>query len=259
MSIRKMFQAAIGALGFEIKRKSSAFLASAEEVETVINTVAGFTMLPRDRLVSLYDQVVFCENKGIEGALVECGVWKGGSVALMAAASMRHSREPRQIHLFDSFQEICEPDAKFDGQRAIKETSRWSNGAEGRLVPLKGIYDAFGGPGTLEGNRMLLERVIGYPSECLHYHVGWFQDSIPLDAGKIGPIAILRLDGDWYESTKVCLDHLYDSVVKGGFVIVDDYGAYEGCRKAVDEFCGARGIQVYLHPIDAVCRYFIKP
>ena len=78
-------------------------------------------------------------------------------------------------------------------------------------------------------------------------------------APAIGPIAILRLDGDWYASTKICLEHLYDQVVSGGFVIVDDYGTYEGCRKAVDEFLAARGLHVFLSHVDPDCRYWIKP
>ena len=256
MGIKRMVKAAAGAIGYQIKKTTGAFLAPNEEVESVIKTIADFTMLPSDRLFSLYDQVVFCEKNEIKGALVECGVWKGGSVALMAAASLRHANKQRQIHLFDSFSEICEPDAKVDGQRAIAESS---DKATGKLVPLKGIYDTIGGPGSLEGNRYLLEKIIGYPADCLHYHVGWFQDTVPRDSATIGEIAILRLDGDWYASTKICLDHLYDCVVKGGFVIIDDYGTYEGCQKAVDEFLAARGIQVYLNPVDAGCRYFTKP
>ena len=259
MGIKRMVKVAAETVGYQIKKKTGAFLAPNHEVEAVIKTISEFTMLPAERLFSLYDQVVFCEKNDIKGALVECGVWKGGSVALMAAASMRYARTHRQIHLFDSFSEICEPDSSVDGQRAIDESSRWSDDAAGKLVPLKGIYDAIGGPGTLDGNRVLLEQKIGYPVDFLHYHVGWFQDTVPKDSASVGAIAVLRLDGDWYASTKICLDYLYDHVVKGGFVIIDDYGTYEGCQKAVDEFLHARGINVYLNPVDAGCRYFSKP
>ncbi|HJW08688.1 MAG TPA: TylF/MycF/NovP-related O-methyltransferase, partial [Holophagaceae bacterium] len=168
----------------------------------------------------------------------------------------------RDLHLFDAFTEICEPDEKVDGARAVAEVKTWTRnqgGTEGRLKALTGIYDAFGGPGTLEENRTLLETTIGYDPDRIHYHQGWFQDTLPLDAGKIGPIALLRLDGDWYASTKVCLEHLYDHVVSSGIVIIDDYGTYEGCRKAVDEFIAARGLRIFLSHVDPDCRYWIKP
>ena len=74
----------------------------------------------------------------------------------------------------------------------------------------------------------------------------------------MGPIAILRLDGDWYESTKVCLEHLFDLVVDGGFVIVDDYGAYEGCRTAVDEYLAGRARRPYLSRVNGDIRYLVK-
>lgn len=77
-------------------------------------------------------------------------------------------------------------------------------------------------------------------------------------SAKISPIAILRLDADWYASTKVCLDFLFDKVVKGGFVIIDDYLCYEGCRKAVNEFLRARGMAPYLHYVDGHGRYWSK-
>jgi len=74
----------------------------------------------------------------------------------------------------------------------------------------------------------------------------------------IDNISILRLDGDWYESTKVCLDNLYDKVVDGGFIIIDDYGCYEGYKKAVDEFLRVRNINVFINYSSPACRYWIK-
>ena len=79
-----------------------------------------------------------------------------------------------------------------------------------------------------------------------------------MDAAAIGPTAILRLDGDWYASTKVCLDYLYDQVVASGFVIVDDYHTYDGCRKAVDKFIAERRLDVELKPIDRDARFWVK-
>jgi len=246
-------------LGYQVRKKSPLFCEKASEASDVINTVRPYTMLSHERLLSLFTQVEFCENAEIPGCYVECGVWKGGSVGLMAMANMKYGVQPRHLHLFDSFQEICEPDASVDGERAINEVkSRSTGGVNGELKPLSGIYDSFGGPGSLEGNKMLLEKIIGYDPSYVHYHKGWFQDTLP-EVTNIDKIAILRLDSDWYASTKICLEHLYDKVVPGGFIIIDDYGTYEGCRKAVDEYIYNNNIKAYFNYVDMVCGYWIKP
>jgi O-methyltransferase len=221
--------------------------------------VRSNTMLPTSVLFSLYEQVAFCEAKQIDGDYVECGVWKGGAVGIMALVNLSYSQTRRRIHLFDAFEEICEPDEKIDGARAIQETKDFasSDSLEGRLTPLRGIYDRFGGPGSIEIVRRLLEEKIRYPSSLLFYHKGWFQDTVPEVSKRIDRIAILRLDGDWYASTKVCLDHLLDKVVPGGIVIFDDYGAYEGCKKAVDEALSQRNMVRYLHTVNGESRYMV--
>jgi hypothetical protein len=93
----------------------------------------------------------------------------------------------------------------------------------------------------------------------IHYHVGWFQDTLPHDAQALGAIALLRLDADWYESTAVCLKYLYPKVAKHGVVIIDDYGHFEGCRRAVDEFLASQRAPILLNHIDYTGRYFVKP
>lgn len=250
-------------LGYEIRRKKEGdpWVYDSTEARECIEVVRGNTMVSWPRLATLFQQTLFCERYGIPGSFVECGVWKGGCCGLMALVNLKYGFSRRHIHLFDAFQEICEPDAAVDGERAIREVKEWSRvpGFSGRLRPLAGMYDRRGGPGTLEENKELLERKIGYPVEFLHYHVGWFQDTLAQDARSVGQIAILRLDADWYASTKICLSHLYGSVVRGGFVIIDDYGAYDGCRKAVDEYLESTHSPVFLSYADAECRYLIKP
>jgi O-methyltransferase len=237
-------------LGFELENEATA----------CIHIVRNNTMLSKRRLVTLYQQVAYCEKYGISGSFVECGVWKGGAMGIMALANMQTGKSRRHLHLFDSFQGICEPDATVDGERALREVKQFTGSGrdKGKLQPLAGIYDYMGGSGTLEENRQLLEKTIRYPVELLHYHVGWFQQTVPAVHESIGPIAILRLDGDWYASTKVCLEYLFKNVVKGGIVIIDDYGYYDGCRLAVDEFVKTEKIQAFLGSIDSYCRYFVK-
>ena len=161
------------------------------------------------------------------------------------------------LHLFDSFQDICAPET-LDGAKAIAETGVL-RAADRPLAPVSGHYDAVGGHGTRSACNDLIVGRIGYPKELVHFHQGWFQDTLPVDAGAVGTIAVLRLDGDWYASTKVCLEHLYDKVAPGGFVIFDDYGTYEGCRLAVDEALAARGAPPFLSRVDAGCYYLVKP
>ena len=249
--------------GYEISRKSvsgegndyrpSAFELEAEEK---IKIVGKHTMLPYNRLLSLYEQAIFCETSELPGSFIECGTWKGGVAGLMALANLAHGKIRRHLHLFDSFAGIPEPDEAVDGTKAVMEARQFGGGTKGKLVAINGFYES---AGTLQVNRELLENIIGYDQSFLHYHQGWFQDTVPRDAGKVGEIAILHLDGDWYASTMVCLENLYDKVVRGGFIIIDDYGCYEGCRKAVDEFLKRQRIRVYLHRIDSTGRYWIKP
>lgn len=111
----------------------------------------------------------------------------------------------------------------------------------------------------LETVRRLLVDDIGYPAASLFIHPGWFQHTLPSVAPDLGPIALLRVDGDWYDSTRVVFECLYDQVVSGGLVVIDDYGHFSGCRKATDEFMTAKGITSYLHYVDYTGRYFCKP
>ena len=110
--------------------------------------------------------------------------------------------------------------------------------------------------------RRLVERVLGLlhqRSEAVHLVQGWFEDTIPQVKERMGPIALLHLDGDLYQSTKTCLEELYPAVVSGGFVVIDDYGDWKGCRKAVEEYFAAHGIVVDLVQVDWTGVYFQKP
>jgi len=212
--------------------------------------VSAHTMTTFERLATLWQQVRYLDRYGIPGALVECGVWNGGSSAMMALAHMFSSTTPqRELHLFDSFEGLPEPRSDKDGSEAV---SYAANRANGSLVSIQECV------GALEENRDLLQHSIKYPPELLHYHVGWFENTVPTSAPTMPQIALLRLDGDWYESTRVCLQHLYPHVVRGGVVVVDDYGHWQGCRSAVDEFVHSLDEPVLLNHIDYSGRYWIR-
>ncbi|MGE3153974.1 MAG: TylF/MycF/NovP-related O-methyltransferase [Nitrospiraceae bacterium] len=112
---------------------------------------------------------------------------------------------------------------------------------------------------TLEENKYVLTDLVQYPRSLIHYHVGWFQDTLRVVPESIESIALLRVDGDWYESTKICLARLVPLVSPGGIVVIDDYGKWPGCRKALDEFMRTLVRPLFLKHIDAAGRYFIVP
>lgn len=206
-----------------------------------------YTMTTPVRCRKLWDQSCQVLDANIPGSFVECGVWRGGSAAVMALA-IRHSGQARDLHLFDSFEGLPEPTEK-DGAMAKEYSGGRASGA------LKSVGQC--NAGLKEVQAFLLGR-LGLDTSKVHFHVGWFQDTLPNVAPKLGPIALLRLDGDWYESTRLCLEYFYPNVSRGGIIIMDDYWAWEGCRKAVDEYRQNHQIDTPVNRIDLVAGYWIK-
>jgi len=266
--IRKIIKKALNNFGYELKRQippKKYALDLMAEAEAAAQKVAEYTMLSELKLATLYEQVVYCEKNNIPGAFVECGVWKGGAVGLMAQANLKYGKKRRALYLFDSFDDICEPDPEIDGDLAVKDVEsllgKKIENLSGQTSPIKGVYDSRGGHGTIETCKKLLVEELKYEESMIRFCKGWFENSLPEEAPKIDQIAILRLDADWYKSTKICLDYLYDKVVPGGFIVIDDYGRYDGCKKAVEDFFAERNISPFLHYADhqhGECRFFIK-
>jgi hypothetical protein len=212
------------------------------------------TMLPPARLINICECVDEVRDLGIVGDMVECGVWSGGSMALMALWDMR-SDTGRRYHAFDSFEGLPPPTTR-DNEVFDRFIANRGNKAVG-------ISDRLERTGICKGDGADTVRAFflraGIPSERSVFHVGWFQDTVPVAAKQIDSIAVLRLDGDWYESTKVCLDNLYDLVPSCGVIIIDDYGTFSGCQTAVDEFRAKRGITSPIISVDGDCVFFRKP
>ena len=258
--LKKIVNAFLSTLGLSIGRYLPGGLlldhTKQDTFESAFRLVRANTMLNRQRLALIFELVGHCTKNGINGSLVECGVWKGGAVGMMACAA-KHYGEMFDLHLFDTFDDIGEPDWRVDGERAIREAGGKEH-AQGRLKPLTGVYDRLGGHGTEIACLNLIEGKIGWPPEQVHIHRGWFQETMQDAGNTIGPVSLLRIDADWYASTKICLDSLYDRLITGGAVIIDDYGGYEGCRKAVDEFLSSRGLSPFLNHVDEECIYWFK-
>lgn len=235
-----------------------------QESLEAMSVVKGHTMSTPIDMATLYELVIHVNKFKIEGDFVECGVWKGGSAGIMALANQRHdSGLSRRIQLFDLFDDIVAPDPDKDGPRAMDEVNKFLKKTGQSFAsykdgnkPISGIYDGHGGAGSVNIVKELLVNKIGASEASINFHVGLFQDTLPNN--EIEKIAILRLDGDWYASIKICLDHLYSKVVKGGVIIIDDYYTYDGCKKAVDEFMEENSITCFKCYSRPQTRFFFK-
>lgn len=197
----------------------------------------------------LWDTCTKILKNNVEGDFVECGVWRGGSAGLMGLVLRDFDKSGhRNLHLFDSFEGLPEPSEE-DGKKAADYSGGVSSGQ------LKSVHQCEAG---IDLVKTFLFGKLGLSRDKVHFHQGWFQDTLPLLKEEPRKIAVLRLDGDWYESTKVCLEHLYDRVAIGGAVILDDYYCWEGCQKATDEFRIARNILEPMVRVDEEAVYWIK-
>jgi O-methyltransferase len=217
-----------------------------QEARSVIRAVRPWTMTSREKLFALIVAVRYIVDQRIEGDIVECGVWRGGSMQAIARVLAARGETTRELHLFDTFEGMPPPsDADvMNGGPSAAELLR----TRPRTAHVWAVAD-------LEDVKAGMARV-GYPAQRIHYHPGLVEETIPAAAPE--RIALLRLDTDWYASTKHELEHLYDRVPPGGVVILDDYDYWDGSRKAVDEFIASTGARLLLAPMGSG-RITVKP
>lgn len=211
--------------------------------------VENFTMTGPIRVSVLSQAVTHIHQSQIPGDIVECGVWKGGSSMAAAIALLQFDSSDRTLWLYDTFDGMSDPSendrshtnesAKILLEREDKEnpSSVWC------FSPLEEV----------EQNLFST----GYPREKLRFVQGKVEDTIPEE--KPEKIALLRLDTDWYESTLHELRHLYPLLSPGGILIIDDYGYWEGARRAVDEYFASLSAPPFLARIDNSSRIAVKP
>jgi O-methyltransferase len=180
----------------------------------IFRKYSGFTMISVQEYISnlrLAERV-----KTVNGCVVECGVWRGGMIAGISEIIGKD----RQYYLFDSFEGL--PQAReIDGEAALKWQADKSS---------KEYFDNCNAEIEWAEKAMKLARV-----KHAHLKKGWFNETLPLNTIS-EPIALLRLDADWYDSTMDCLTHLFDKVATNGIIIIDDYHAWDGCSKAVHDY-----------------------
>lgn len=216
----------------------------------IIERALPHTMTGVLRLQALITAVRYLVARRVPGAFVECGVWQGGSVVAMIATLQSLGVADRDIHLFDTFEGMTAPT---DRDTSPVDRPAYEIWEESRGRPWPELFDA-----AVFSEERVRERVLetGYPSERLHFVRGKVERTLPERAPD--ELALLRLDTDWYESTRHELEHLYPRLADGGVLIVDDYGHWEGCRRAVDEYLASRAEPLLLARIDYSGRIAIK-
>jgi O-methyltransferase len=212
-----------------------------QSVIEIIQKVKPYTMTSTSRLFSLCEAVKYIVNNQIPGDIVECGVWRGGS--MMAIAETLHSLHDisRDLYLFDTFEGMTEPT-----EQDISSTS----GISAKKLLSKIRKDdsrtiwCYASLNAVKDNMSSTD----YPASQIHFIKGRVEDTIPEKAPE--KISLLRLDTDWYESTRHEMHHLFPRISKGGVIILDDYGWWEGSRQAVDEYIKENNIRIFLNRID---------
>jgi hypothetical protein len=211
------------------------------ELSEIFSVISPYTMLSIARLEALLNGAKQVCNENIPGHFVECGVAGGGSSALLAWAIKKFSRQPRVLFCFDTFCGMPKP-GKEDTHKGIPAyATGWGQGT--CAAPVESL---------LEISEKLDVRSIVKPV------IGLFQKTLPVFKNEIGNISLLHLDGDWYDSTKTILNNLYESASPNAYMQVDDYGHWEGCKKAIDEILLKKINNLKINPIDSTGICFRK-
>ena len=203
------------------------------EFQEILNIVRPYTMVEEARLYSLFSLAKYVCAQDIRGNFVECGVAAGGSSALLAWVMARYSQQPRRLFCFDTFEGM--PAASVLDVSYGKPADAIGWGAGTCAAPEASLREAC--------QKLSVE-------ELVEPIKGLFADTLPVNRERIGSIALLHMDGDWYSSTRAILENLFDQVVTGGRIQIDDYGFWEGCKRAVCEFENARGLKFEITLID---------
>ena len=247
--MKKAVKKFISKLGYTVKRvdkEISPFVDIKDpEFWEIYNLCKPYTMTSVEPMFALYGSVKYIIESDIQGSIVVCGVWRGGSTMLIAKMLSNRNLFDRKIYLFDTFEGMPAPtehDIDFKGNHADILLKENESNKEESVWCLADLAD-------VQQNMLRTE----FPEENIIFVKGKVEDTIPENLPK-EDIALLHLDTDWYESTKHELQYLYPKLVINGILLIDDYGHWEGCRKAVDEYLKENGINILLNRIDGTVR-----
>ena len=249
--MKKALKKLLNQFGYEIVRNSKnrdPDILGDEQFMEIYSICKSYTMTSIQRMYTLYLSVKYVLENDLEGDFVECGVWRGGSSMLIATYLKLKGRDDKKIFLYDTFEGMTKPSELDVSVKKEVASSIFSKTATSEDYSNWCYADL----GDVKNNLLST----GIKNESLHFVKGKVEETIP---GTIpDKIALLRLDTDWYESTKHELEHLYPLLVEKGVLIIDDYGFWEGCKKAVMEYFDSIGQRVLLNRIDHSGRILIK-
>jgi hypothetical protein len=244
--------------GFGLRRPAAVANERQEETspqdQRIFEQARPYTMTSNQRLQALLDAVAYVVKRGIPGGFVECGVWRGGSVLAMVLKLQQLGVIDRDIYLYDTFEGMTAPtqhDVSRFEQPALKT---WGDSLRNKVRAWDSLFrdEVF--------NESMVRKLLldtGYPAARIYFVKGPVEQTIPATIPEM--TALLRLDTDWYESTRHELMHLYPRLQPGGVLIIDDYGHWEGCRRAVDEYFSTPGISpLLLQRIDYTGRLAVR-
>jgi O-methyltransferase len=223
------------------------------EDRAILDRAMPFTMTSPARVQAVIDAVRYCVRRGVPGDFAECGVWRGGSVLAMILTLQELGVSDRDVHLFDTFEGMTAPTDADTSPLDPPAAETWKEAEESGE---KAWSFMFGDQVFNEDDVRETVLGTGYPAERVHFVKGPVEETLPAQAPE--RLALLRLDTDWYESTKAEMDHLYPRLSPGGVLIVDDYGHWEGARRAVEEHFDAHGNAILLSRIDYTGRIGVK-
>jgi hypothetical protein len=247
---RERAEAPVEGEGADVRERELAHLDGADR--RIVEAALPLTMTSVSRLAALVDAVRYCVGREVPGAFAECGVWKGGSVLTMLMTLRELGVDDRDVWLYDTFEGMTEPtehDVSRYDEAALKSWRR-AEADDQRQWP------EFFDPKVFNEDRVRETLLAtGYPAERLHFVRGPVEETLPDQSP--GELALLRLDTDWYESTLHEMEHLYPLLASAGVLIVDDYGHWDGCRRAIEEYMAGKP-PLLLNRIDYTGRIAIK-
>lgn len=220
--------------GARLQLAHNRHITTSDRLEGKIYPGLADTMLGIRRLDNLQVAIETVIQEGIEGDVIETGVWRGGACIFMRAVLAAYGIEDRKVFVADSFEGLPAPDAKYSADRGDRHHTK-----DFLAVSREEVENNFRKYDLLDDKVIFLQ--------------GWFKDTLP--TAPIEKLSVLRLDGDMYGSTIDVLTNLYPKLSKGGFCIIDDY-ALEGCRKAVDDYRAQHKIESAMHEIDWTARFW---
>jgi O-methyltransferase len=223
------------------------------EFKPLYHRCKKYTLTEIERMYALYNATRYLSAHQIPGAVVECGVWQGGSMMLVAETLRLAGDTNRSLYLYDTFEGMSKPTEK---DITFKNTSaaKWFQYSdEQEYAVAENLAVSLAVP--VERVRQNIAQT-GYPMAHVQFVKGKVEETLPGTLPE--QIALLRLDTDWYESTYHELVHLFPHLVPGGVLIVDDYGHWKGAREAVDQYFKENHITMLLHRVDYSCRIGVK-